>query len=43
MNLLDYKVRVLNEGGATAAKVRVLIESSNGKKKWNTVGGCQED
>lgn len=38
MHLLDYKVRVLNEGGATAAKVRVLIESSNGKKKWNTVG-----
>lgn len=38
MHLLDYKVRVLNEGGATAAKFRVLIESSNGKKKWNTVG-----
>jgi 2-isopropylmalate synthase len=38
MSLTDYKVRVLNEGGATAAKVRVLIESTNGKEKWTTVG-----
>jgi 2-isopropylmalate synthase len=38
MYLSDYKVRVLDEGGATAAKVRVLIESSNGKKEWSTVG-----
>lgn len=38
MHLSDYKVRVLDEGGATAAKVRVLIESSNGKEQWNTVG-----
>lgn len=38
MQLTDYKVRVLDEKGATAAKVRVLIESSNGKKQWNTVG-----
>jgi 2-isopropylmalate synthase len=38
MHLSDYKVRVLDEGGATAAKVRVLIESSNGNEKWTTVG-----
>ncbi|HJV44901.1 MAG TPA: citramalate synthase [Bacillota bacterium] len=38
MHLSDYKVRVLDEGGATAAKVRVLIESSDGEKQWNTVG-----
>lgn len=38
MHLSDYKVRVLDEGGATAAKVRVLIESSDGKEQWNTVG-----
>lgn len=38
MSLSDYKVRVLDEGGATAAKVRVLIESTNGKEKWTTVG-----
>jgi 2-isopropylmalate synthase len=38
MHLADYKVRVLDEGGETSAKVRVLIESSNGEKQWNTVG-----
>lgn len=38
MYLSDYKVRVLNDGGATASKVRVLIESSNGKDTWSTVG-----
>jgi 2-isopropylmalate synthase len=38
MYLSDYKVRVLDEGGATAAKVKVLIHSSNGKKQWSTVG-----
>ncbi|GAX89905.1 citramalate synthase [Effusibacillus lacus] len=38
MHLSDYKVRVLDGGGATAAKVKVLIESSNGKDKWSTVG-----
>ena len=27
MHLADYKVRVLDENGATAAKVRVLIEA----------------
>lgn len=38
MFLSDYKVRVLDEKGATAAKVRVLIESSNGQAKWSTLG-----
>lgn len=36
--LSDYKVRVLDDGGTTASKVRVLIESSNGKETWSTVG-----
>ncbi|MCD6435011.1 MAG: citramalate synthase [Clostridiales bacterium] len=36
--LTDYKVRVLNGENSTAAKVRVLIESSNGKEAWSTVG-----
>ncbi len=36
--LVDYKVRVLDEQEATAAKVRVLIESSDGKETWTTVG-----
>jgi 2-isopropylmalate synthase len=36
--LVDYKVRVLDEAEATAAKVRVLIESSDGNQTWSTVG-----
>jgi 2-isopropylmalate synthase len=31
-------VRVLDEKDATAAKVRVLVESTNEKTKWSTVG-----
>ncbi len=38
MHLTDYKVRVLDGKDATAAKVRVLIESSNQHEKWTTVG-----
>lgn len=38
MHLTDYKVRVLNGNEGTAAKVRVLIESSDQTSKWSTVG-----
>ncbi len=38
MYLSDYKVRVLDEGEATASKVRVLIESSDGRNTWSTIG-----
>jgi len=38
MKLIDYKVRVLNSNAATAAKVRVLIESSDNSHVWRTVG-----
>ncbi len=38
VQLVDYKVRVLPSGTGTASKVRVLIESSDGQKKWGTVG-----
>ncbi len=38
VRLLDYKVRVLTAADGTAAKVRVLIESGDGKNKWGTVG-----
>ncbi|WP_027415161.1 citramalate synthase [Aneurinibacillus terranovensis] len=38
MYLADYKVRVLSEQDATASKVRVLIESTDGKDSWSTVG-----
>ncbi len=36
--LTDYKVRVLNERRGTGAKVRVLIESTDGVQTWGTVG-----
>ncbi|MDA8155117.1 MAG: citramalate synthase [Actinomycetota bacterium] len=38
VKLQDYKVRVLTTGKGTFAKVRVLIESGDGKLKWGTVG-----
>jgi len=38
VRLTDYKVRVIDGGAATAAKVRVLIESSGGLHTWITVG-----
>jgi 2-isopropylmalate synthase len=38
VRLTDYKVRVLNSQGGTDAKVRVLIESSDGQDSWGTVG-----
>jgi len=38
VRLLDYKVRVLTAAEGTAARVRVLIESGDGKHRWGTVG-----
>lgn len=38
IHLTDYKVRVLEEKDGTAAKVRVLIESTNGYHIWRTIG-----
>lgn len=38
ISLYDYKVRVLEENAGTAAKVRVLIETSDGRRSWSTVG-----
>ncbi len=38
VRLHDYKVRVLAAGKGTAANVRVLIESGDGREKWGTVG-----
>ena len=38
VSLLDYKVRVLEPQKGTAAKVRVLIEWSDGENTWNTAG-----
>ena len=38
ITLTDYKVRILDGGDGTAAKTRVLIESTDGKREWGTVG-----
>ncbi|MEG1286735.1 MAG: citramalate synthase [Clostridium sp.] len=38
VRLVDYKVRVLDSESATGAKVRVLIESTDGVENWSTVG-----
>ena len=40
IHLSDYKVRVL-DSEATASLVRVLIETTDGVHKWNTVGVSQ--
>ena len=36
--LSDYKVRIIDSKTGTAAKTRVLIESTDGKRRWGTVG-----
>ena len=36
--LTDYKVRILESSTGTAAKTRVLIESTDGHEEWGTVG-----
>ncbi|MGL5353089.1 MAG: citramalate synthase [Clostridium sp.] len=38
VRLVDYKVRVLDSESATGAKVRVLMESTDGDENWSTVG-----
>jgi 2-isopropylmalate synthase len=38
MNLVDYKVRIIDSHSGTAAKTRVFIESSDGETSWATVG-----
>jgi 2-isopropylmalate synthase len=38
IRLTDYKVRIVNSAAGTAAKIRVLIESTDGERRWSTVG-----
>jgi 2-isopropylmalate synthase len=38
IKLTDFKVRVIAGAEGTAAKVRVLVESSDGTDSWSTVG-----
>ncbi|MFN2157566.1 MAG: citramalate synthase [Anaerolineae bacterium] len=38
VHLVDYKVRILDGDAGTAAMTRVLIDSSDGRRTWSTVG-----
>ena len=38
VKLIDYKVRIIDSTDGTEATTRVLIEFTDGKRKWNTVG-----
>ena len=38
IRLVDYRVRILDGQSATAATTRVLIDSTDGPRRWSTVG-----
>jgi 2-isopropylmalate synthase len=38
VRLTDYKVRILDSATGTASKTRALIQSTDGKEEWGTVG-----
>ncbi|MCY7299769.1 MAG: citramalate synthase, partial [Ilumatobacteraceae bacterium] len=38
VHLTDYKVRILDGATATGAVTRVLIDFTNGKRSWTTIG-----
>jgi 2-isopropylmalate synthase len=38
VHLYDYKVRILDGDSATAARTRVVIDSSDGTREWSTMG-----
>ncbi|ADU51543.1 2-isopropylmalate synthase/homocitrate synthase family protein [Thermaerobacter marianensis DSM 12885] len=38
VRLVDYKVRVLEGDAGTGARVRVLVECTDGRRRWGTVG-----
>ena len=38
LELIDYKVRILEGSHGTAAVTRVLVESTDGEDEWSTVG-----
>ncbi|HXU23648.1 MAG TPA: citramalate synthase [Tepidiformaceae bacterium] len=42
IKLVDYKVRILDSKDATGARVRVLIESTDGLRYWTTVGSSTD-
>ena len=38
VQLIDYKVRIIDSTVGTAAKTRVFIQSTDGHREWSTVG-----
>jgi 2-isopropylmalate synthase len=42
MRLIDFKVRVIDGGRGTAAKVRVFIESRDQDQIWSTIGVSED-
>jgi len=38
IRLVNYRVRILDENRGTAANTRVLIDSSDGRDTWGSVG-----
>ena len=38
VHLVDYKVRILDGNAATAARTRVIIDSTDGVLEWSTMG-----
>jgi len=38
VHLADYKVRIIDAEAGTAAKIRVLINSTDGEDTWGTIG-----
>ena len=38
VRLVDYKVRVVDQGRGTGAMIRVLLESADARHTWSTVG-----
>ncbi len=38
VQLVDYKVRILDPEAATGARTRVLIEAGRGDQRWSTIG-----
>ena len=38
LELTDYKVRILEGRSGTGAVTRVLVETSDGRGEWNTIG-----
>nr|MBA3521551.1 citramalate synthase [Gemmatimonadales bacterium] len=42
VQLVDYKVRIVDEHLGTGARTRVIVESARGAERWSTVG-CSEN